>query len=86
MKSLKHLILNLYHLPALCRTCWKHQQGRWYIFRNESDEFLKYLMYKLQRSNYKEGADFESFMAQAKAEINTRELKKQITTVETSGT
>ena len=86
MKSLKHLILNLYHLPALCRTCWKHQQGRWYIFRNESDEFLKYLMYKLQRSNYKEGADFESFMAQAKAEINTRELKKQSTTVETSGT
>ena len=86
MKSLKHLILNLYHLPALCRTCWKHQQGRWYIFRNESDEFLKYLMYKVQRITHKEGTDFESFMAQAKAEINTRELKKQSTTVETSGT
>ena len=86
MKSLKHLILNLYHLPALCRTCFRHQQGGWYIFRNESDEFLKYLMYKVQRITHKEGTDFESFMAQAKAEINTRELKKQITTVETSGT
>ena len=86
MKILKHLILNLYHLPALCRTCFRHQQGGWYIFRNESDEFLKYLMYKVQRITHKEGTDFESFMAQAKAEINTRELKKQSNTVETSGT
>lgn len=73
MKSLKHLVLNLYHLPALCRTCFRHQQGRWYIFRNESDEFLNYLMYKVQRSNHKEGADFESFMAQAKDEMKLRQ-------------
>ena len=72
MKSLKHLVLNLYHLPALCRTCFRHQQGRWYIFRNESDEFLNYLMYKVQ-SNHKEGADFESFMAQAKDEMKLRQ-------------
>ena len=77
MKIIKHLILNLYHLPALCRTCWKHQEGRWYIFSDESDEFLNYLMYKAQGTNYKEDTDLESLFLQAKAEISLRELNKQ---------
>lgn len=43
MSTIKEVIMVLYWLPAMIRTMWKFRRGRFFIFRNESNGFLKFL-------------------------------------------
>ena len=71
---MKALILFLYHWPAVVRCAWRDANGRLFIFRNESDEFLRY-----EHAIYGQGEDvpegLRGFHAQLMAEIALRRAK-----------
>lgn len=60
-------------LDALCRTAWKVQEGEWYIFREESDEFLKYVISKEDRDGGNR-EDVMDFIEMAKSEVRVRKI------------
>ena len=43
IEKFKVWMLILYWSPELIRTMWLHIRGRYYIFRDSPDEFLKFL-------------------------------------------
>lgn len=74
LKFTKRLILNLYYLPALCRTAWKYQQGKWYFFRDESDAFLKYVVYKGASKGAEYNEDIQCYVDHARSEMQVRSI------------
>lgn len=74
LKFTKRLILNLYYLPALCRTAWKYQQGNWYVFRDESDVFLEYVVYKGASKGTEYNEDIQCYVGHARVEMQVRSI------------
>lgn len=43
MSKFKQRALILFWMPAWIRVCWRNASGRFFIYSNECNEFLRYL-------------------------------------------
>ncbi|KZK32019.1 hypothetical protein A4F85_04710 [Delftia sp. GW456-R20] len=71
MTKFKTRVLELFWLPAWVRACWRHCTGRFFIFRDASNEFLRWLWWV----NVQPGAvsaDVQALLDQAMDEIAAR--------------
>ena len=72
MNKFKQRALLLFWLPAWFRVCWRKESGRFFIFRDESNEFLRYLWF----INTEPGAvrgDVQELLDMAMEEIAARQ-------------
>lgn len=73
IKFFKEWVLSIYWLPNIVRCLWRDSRGRFFIFRDEPDEFLRFLLYILRDL---EDDPLLDFRQQVLAEIEARRRLK----------
>lgn len=66
-------ILILYWLPTFLRAAWRMDRGRYFVFRTESNDFLKWCLY--MRGPGPVGDSLDEFFEQAAEEVTARQRR-----------
>ncbi|VUZ24108.1 Uncharacterised protein [uncultured Comamonas sp.] len=72
IEKLKSNLLALYWMPAWIRVTWKKASGRLFIFRNECNEFLRYLWW-VNAASESCSYDVQELLDLAMEEISARQ-------------
>ncbi len=72
---MKKWLLVIFWLPVLSRCIWRHVGGRFFVFRDESNEFLRFVWWMNSHSRGGAGEDVDDFYAKAREEIAARQRR-----------
>ena len=73
MKKLKAWIVLMFWLPAWLRVCWLHATGRFFIFRDSSNEFLRFIWW-VNGAKCSVDAEMQALLDMAMDEIEAHRL------------
>ena len=73
MRGIKEFLLCVYWMPATMRTIWKHTNGGFFIFREECDEFLRFVSWAASPSAKEDWQ--RDYLAQCLDEIAMRQRR-----------
>ena len=73
MSQIKEIVLCLYWTPACIRTIWKHVNGGFFVFREECDEFLRFVIWAINPHGKEEW--MQDYHAQCVDEIAMRQRR-----------
>ena len=74
MNTIKLILLVLYWLPATMRTIWKHTNGGFFIFRDECNEFLRYVLWGVDEDT-EASESLADYFQQCRDEIAMRQRR-----------
>ena len=74
MSKFKERVLLLFWLPAWIRACWLHATGRFFIFRDSSNEFLRFIRW-VNGAKCSVDADMQALLDKAMDEIEARKRR-----------
>ena len=80
MSRLKEIIVTLYWLPNIVRTLWKVKNGRFFVFRDEPNGFLRWMLQAREESRGKDcSQDILNHYEQAVNEVAARKRRGEWT-------